>query len=342
MLNTDPQMTIKRKDFAFPLAITSFEIDETAKVATYEFAGMDGALHERVLQYRVIHVSGVFSQASQDIFDIGIPMTPNQYIIALQRTNDNKPWILSHPILWSYNCIINSLKISEKGDNVEPDANNFPLASYDFEIEFWEHTSSMFNNTLNTFYPAIDVRPPSDLYNTTLKYRNCDELYWAIIDNLIVPWLDPIINAEWLLYDQSTRNCAYARRLENPTGENSGIWFDSKWNITHPKTKKSKTSTKVSWTTWYSESTNMYTVQSGDTYVGIGKKFNMPPEQIYQANVYRSVRQYPHLGDPTKTLKWINRINVYPGDILFIPPITQQLGTRFNTTPLSMQNFIVK
>ena len=41
MLNLDRNIKVTRKGFEFPLSIKTFSIDETARVATYTYAGMD-------------------------------------------------------------------------------------------------------------------------------------------------------------------------------------------------------------------------------------------------------------------------------------------------------------
>ena len=44
------------------MSITEFSMREDAKLATYEYAGRDGAEHERVLAPRGFTITGIFSQ----------------------------------------------------------------------------------------------------------------------------------------------------------------------------------------------------------------------------------------------------------------------------------------
>jgi hypothetical protein len=319
MLNTDKQMTVKRRDFEFPLSVTEFSIDETARVATYTYAGMDGALHERVMQYRIITMSGMLSEFSWTDFD---QKTPEQYVHELQKTNDNKAGLLYHPTFWTYSCIIKSMKLNHRWDDTEADLVNNVLPGYSFDIEFWEMAHSNSNNNMDKFYPAISVRPPADLYKNNLRYHTCTELYQAILDGLILPWLDPITNAEWLKYDYTLRKCAYDRYVANPNGENYGTVFDSKWNIkaatsSTPKTSNSSTQTNSNQKT--------YTVKVWDTATSIAKKFWIKVNDLFNMNKGRKVRTSPFNLDllgASLFRQWLYRTLIsylQAGDVLLVP-----------------------
>jgi len=288
MLNTNNQLTIKRKGFTFPLSIKSFTIDETAKVATYEYAGMNGALHERVLNYRTINVSGLFDSYSGT-------KSPEYYIKQLQKLNDNKPWILFHPTFGTFIAILHSLRVWQSGDEVEADDENNVIPVYTFDMEFWEFSYSGRSKDLDKLYPAISVRPSNDKYTTELKYHNCDELYQALVDGLISAGTDPILNAEWLLYDFAMRSCAYQRWLANPNGETSTT------EITNDNQKN-------------------YIVKAWDYWLMIARKFNVPFDALRNANQGRKVRET----DWTVAwiFQWMYRKTPHwlrPWDILVIP-----------------------
>ena len=243
--------------------------------------------------------------------------------------------MLSHPVFWTYTCIINSLKINHRGDETEPDLANNVLPWYSFEIEFWEHKHSNTNNDMNKFFPSIAIRPPSDLYAYNLKYRTCDELYQAIIDWNILPWLDPIVNAEWLKYDYVTmRKCAYDRYLANPNGENSGTTFDSKGNI------KAKTST---WTTTTNSNnltnngSKILTVKVGQTVSDIAKLYATTTIALYTANKGRKVRtrDYKYINSKWVTVnegkeRKTSRL-LQPWDTILVPN-TNPIEIKFNSS----------
>ena len=320
MLNLDRNIKITRKGFEFPLSIKAFVIDETSRVATYTYAGIDGALHERVMQYRVINLSWTFSSDSGTSYG---GLTPSNWISNLQRLNDNQPWLLTHSLLWNYTCIIHDLKITHNWENTEPSAGNDPVPNFDFEIEFREHTHSNFNQDLDAFRPAISVRPPSDLYNKSLKYTTCDQLYDAIIDGLILPWTDPIINAEWQLYDINMRTCAYNRWIANPNWENSGTHFDKKGNIVANKPKTTTTATPTGNNVVASTNLRLYVVQSWDTAVSVAKLFKVTVEDLMKANSGRNVREVPNPNDifiPAQGKRWVYNLWLYVWDKLVIPP----------------------
>ena len=285
MLNLDKNIKITRKNFEFPLSIKAFTIDEATRVATYTYAGMDWALHERVMQYRTITMSGSFSSDSGSSYGW---WTPSEWIIKLQKLNNNKPWLLTHSILWTYTCIIHDLKITHNWDNVEPTSDNYPIPNFDFEIEFWEHFHSNFNEDLEKFRPAILVRPPNDLYSVTLKYTTCEALYKAILDWLIAPWTDPIVNAEWLKYDIGLRTCAYGKRITNPNWENTWYTFDAHGNIVANPPKATTTAGET--TNWnIINNQSLYKVLPWETAVIVAKKLRCTVEALMAANKNRDV-----------------------------------------------------
>jgi hypothetical protein len=51
---------IKWAGLEFPVSVLEFTVSEPTKVATYEYAGRNGAEHERVLNYRIFTLRGEF------------------------------------------------------------------------------------------------------------------------------------------------------------------------------------------------------------------------------------------------------------------------------------------
>ena len=91
MFETNEILSLTRKGFKFPVSLKSFDIVEDAKVATYEYAGRNGAEYERVLASRKFNLSGIFAMASGDF-------SPSYYAETLRFLNDNQPGILFHPV----------------------------------------------------------------------------------------------------------------------------------------------------------------------------------------------------------------------------------------------------
>jgi len=291
MLNQNNQLNIIRKWFEFPLSIKSFSIDENAKTATYEYAWMNWALHERVLNYRTMNMSWTFATESWVYAD---NLTPEQYIKKLFSLNDNKPWLLVHPLLWTFMCIIHSLKVKQAWDEVEWDSNNDPIPNFSFDIEFREFGFSGWNKDLDKLYPAIAVRPVSDYYTKKLKYPTCDLLYQALVDWYIVAWNDPIINAEWLLYDTWIRACALWKYTAAP------IWTNNK--ITLKNTKK-----------------KTYKIKPWESLADICKKYNTTLEQVAEENKWQVVRDTPPTPDGKKTNIFTGALNIKVWDNIAIP-----------------------
>jgi len=331
MLKTDKQMTIKWRDFKFPLSVTEFSIDETSRVATYTYAGMNWALHERVMQYRIITMTGSFYEYSWKDFDW---LTATEYIKKLQKSNDNSPWLLIHPVFGTYNCIIHSLKLIHSWETTESDEINNPVPWYSYTIEFWEMQHSSYNDDMDKFFPAFSVKPPNDMYTVSLKYHTCDELYKAIIDWLIAPWLDPIVNAEWLKYDYGIRLCAYNRYLANPNGENNWTTFDKHWNIVANTSSTQTTNTSNTTTPTSTANVKLYTVKVWDTPTSIAKKYWITVDSLYRANKWRNVRTYdlkvPNTFSPlVVSNEWKERktlIYLHARDVIIIPNLSS-----FNT-----------
>lgn len=100
------------KGFAFPMSIETFKIKEEANVATYTYAGRNGAEQERVLKYRIFSMAGIFTSDSGD-------KEPAWYVNKLRSLNNNEPGVLAHPVLGTYRCIIKDLEITEAGAELE-------------------------------------------------------------------------------------------------------------------------------------------------------------------------------------------------------------------------------
>lgn len=106
---------ISWKGYDFPISITSFSLTEDAKVATYEYAGRNGAEHERVLNYRVLNISGIFSSTSSP----DGKRSPSYYVKMFKSLNDNNPGILKHPTFGFMICILKRQKFTEVADENE-------------------------------------------------------------------------------------------------------------------------------------------------------------------------------------------------------------------------------
>lgn len=294
MFQREAPVTIKRKWFTFPVSIQDFSMTEDAKVATYEYALRDGAEHERVLAYRKFTISWIFTSDSGN-------NSSAWYAQKFRQLNDNKPGVFFHPVFGSYTCILAALRISENGEENESlgsNNNTWDIIGhiYKFDAEFWETTDpqqAKQNSKISRLYPAATVRPPSNFYKTTLKYTTCDQLYRAIVNGNIAPWTNPVTNAEWLQYPLSLRQCAYGKRLANPTGANS--------------------TSSVS-----SSNQRMYTVIAWDRWIKIAKKFNIPFTDLFNANKDRNVRVRPRTD---QGLRRKNANKLRPGDTLIIPDV---------------------
>lgn len=279
--------SIRWKDFDFPVSITEFKISEPAKIATYEYAGRNGAEHERVLNYRVFSIAGIF-------INWAWTKTPEFYAQKLRLLNDNKPWILMHSSFWNFNCIMKSLDIVQSGDDYMPDKSI--QQSYSFSMELWEHTppnARTLQDSLNQLFPAATRKPPSDYYSSSLKYKNSWELFDALVLWNIIAGIDPIKNSEWLRYDYAMRKEAYDK------------YQDYLLNGAKTKTTKSYTEEKL------------YTVVSGDYWIKIAKKFNIDFTSLFEANKWKKVRTFSWW---TEGYYWKTTWKLYPWDKLIIPP----------------------
>lgn len=272
------------------MSIKSFSISENAKVATYEYAWRNGAEHERVLNYRIFSISGIFSKDSGS-------KTPAYYANVLRLSNTNRPGLLVHPSFGSFKCIMHSLKITEDGSENEAYVDEFGkqeiVPNFQFEIEFWEHTDpsvATLTSDLAKLFPTINPKPLNDDYSTTLKYKTVNELYLALVDGKIISGTDPIRNAEWLLYDYTFRLEAWTLWQANPTGTSATNTITSSWQQT-------------------------YIVQAGDTGMKIASKFKVSFTSLYQANKGKDVRKTPR-GKEWK--QWKSAGTLYSGDKLII------------------------
>lgn len=311
ILKRNKDTRIKWKTFIFPLSIKDFSLKELAKVATYEYAWRNWAEHERVLSHRVFSVSWEF------IPWVDKNKTPAQLIYDLRLTNNNKPWIFSHPDIGSFNCIISNLTIwqtwdwystiSEEYKNkyndsrvvtwFEPIATETLYTSYTFSIEFLEHTppnAKTLKEKSDELFPKSVVKPVNDLYNTQLIYKNSDELFNAIMAWKIAPWVNPVINAEWLKYDYDMRKIAYDKWKDT--------WF-AVWVVT------------IDVATTNTNQRN-YTVLAWDTWFKISKKFKVTFTDLFEKNRWVKVRKN---SNGNEWLYWKTARLLYAWDKIIIP-----------------------
>lgn len=318
------------KDFSFPMSIETFQIKEEAKVATYEYAGRNWAEQERVLSYRVFSLSGRFTLDSGD-------KDPSYYAQKLRQLNDNTPWVLAHPVFWTYRCICKNLTLTNDWNELESSTgsnqewaflNNSginmslwswtrlkakvaeqwlkvlprqrAIPNYRFSLEFWESTppnAASLQTQLSKLFPATSVKPTSDNYKTSNKYNTVSWLYWALVNSQISPGTDPIRNAEWLGYDYTFRKQAYDMWIADPKG-----------------TKQSQVGSGAKLSV--SNTQNVYVVITGDTALKIAKKLWSTPDAVFQANTWRKVRATSKWSDG---LYWKKMSTIYPWDTLLIP-----------------------
>lgn len=286
MLRENQSLNIVRKGFFFPMSIRSVKFASDAKVASYEYAGTSWAEHERVKWYWKINVSGIFASASGR-------KKPEYYVSRLRQTNDNKPWTFIHPTLGSFKCIMKSLSIEISWDETETIGRDNLRTNYSFSFELWEHTEPnavKAQSKVEKLFPAPNVRPPTDSYKISLAYKTCTQLYNAIIDKKIFPWVDPIKNKSRLAYPYDLRKCAYDRWVANPNGE--------------PSKSASNKNQKT------------YTVKWGDTGIWISSKLWISFTDLFNANKGRNVRNNARSDQWTK---WKNANKLYPWDVLLIP-----------------------
>ena len=316
------------KSFAFPISIISFKIKEDAKVASYEYAGRNGSEQERVQAYRIFNISGVFTNDSGD-------KDPTYYVQKLRELNSNEPWVLVHPVLGTYRCICKSLDIEATGEDMEhgkgvaslqlPKLKMVNMSGgwwapvykkvynkqvvvsssiqaspiYKFTMELWESippNAASLQDNLSKLFPATSVKPGNDNYMTSNKYNTVLTLYWAIVNGRILPWTDPIRNAEWLGYEYAFRKQAYDMWVKDP-----------KWL----KTAKTDKALKIS----IPKIQNTYAVAVGDTALSITKKLQTTLEKLFNANRWVKVRTVPN----EDSVYWKRASVVHPWDMLIVP-----------------------
>lgn len=285
---------IKWKDFKFPLSVKDFSLKEWAKVATYEYAWRNWAEHERVLKHRVFSISWEFVAWIWE-------KQPKELVRQLRVTNDNKPWIFNHTDIWMFNCIVSDLTITQnwEGYSTMTDGTTVLTPSFMFSLELLEHTppnAKTLKEKNDELFPKSTVKPVSDNYSSKLIYKNCDELFNAIIEEKILAWVNPIINAEWLRYDFDTRACAY------------GKW-EATWFQLGVKDEESSIST-------VNTNQKYYTVKSGDTGMKIAKAFLVAFTSLFELNKGTKVRKNDKW---TEWKYWKTSRILHPWDRLLIP-----------------------
>lgn len=282
------------KGFEFPICLTEFALVEDAKIATYEYAGRDGAEHERVLNYRVFKVSGIFITESGT-------SEPSFYVNSLRSLNDNQPGRLFHKDFGGFDCIMKNLQITQSPEEYEnitttADDTEVDIQNFKFSIEFWENKDPAAINTedaLSKLFPAFNTKPFSDYYDQNLRYANANEMFIAIKKGNLIPGTDPIENSEWLLYDYDLRQEAFSE------------WIDylEAGGYDHDNTISTDTD-------------SVYTVQPGDTAFTIAATFKISVDELYNINKGFEVREAPK-GD--EGLLWKTSSQMFSGDKITIP-----------------------
>lgn len=323
---------IQWKDFVFDRCVKEFSMKEWAKVATYEYAWRNGAEHERVLSHRVFTLSWEF-----------IPWvtpwtTPWRLVKALRLTNDNKPWVFTFNTIGNFRCIMSNLTITQSPENytIYDTVNNKQVLvpAYSFQVELLEHTppnAKTLKEKNDELYPKSEVKPPSDLYSSSLIYKNCTELYNAIMDWKIAPWVNPVINSEWLRYDYDMRKCAYDKWKEwgFKTNSNTDTVSNSKASISSKNTNQ-----------------KYHIVKAWETWMRIAKIYWVPFTKLFEVNRGMKVRENNYLND---WLYWKTTTLLQAWDKLVIPdwfkqPTKKKTLNRINkptppkTTPISYSN----
>lgn len=286
MLTRNDALTIIWKGYSFPMSIRSFRVSSEAKTATYEYAGTDGAEHERVKWYARISISGIFSSGSGGKW-------ADYYIKKLKETDNNEPWTFIHPTMGSYKCILKNLDIEIMWDELETVGRSSIGTTYLFSFELWENVEP---NTVKArakvdrLFPAPNVRIPNANYTKTLAYTSCEQLYNALVQGAIQYGTDPLTNKDWLSYPYDIRSCAYNRYLANPNGEATIEVSD--------KNKKT------------------YTVKAWDTWIKIANKYWVDFSELFELNRTRDVRD---VDKSDQWRKWKTASKLYPWDVLLIP-----------------------
>lgn len=293
------------KGFWFPVAVQEFVLQEPTKVATYSYAGRNGAEHERVLDYRILTIKGEFVESS------GVK-SPLFYVQKLRVLNDNKPGVFLHKDFGEFTCILKGLVIGQSGKSQEVLSSGEIGDSYEFTLEFWEHTDPAdpsLSDELRKLFPAVVVKPPSDDYATRLDYRTPRRLFQAIQNGKIQPGTDPIRHAEWLAYPQSLRTAAYDQWV---AFQDTGV---DPYAVVKIKTEKQK----------------IYTVQPGENLMKVAVKTKASGVNIFNLNRGREVRESSETTSPTSGWfegnTWKTPFDLRVGDKIILPEDIGKGGT---------------
>jgi hypothetical protein len=265
------------------MCIKDFSMKEDAKVVTYEYAWRNWAEHERVLKNRVFSISWEFNPMEWQTSPSAWYNTV-QLVKKLRLTNNNKPWVLVHPTLGSFTCIMSNLSISQSWENYfQSSVTNWKIIldeSYTFSFELLEHTPPSWkslNDTNNLLCPKATVQVMTNPY---LKYKNSSELYNAIKDNKIQPWIDVNINKEWIQYPTSMKQQAY------------DLWKAGWFVKNNPSTNISTVKTPVK---------KKHTVKVWESLIKIAKKYKVSHPDLLKEN--RNI-----IKKPTDKIIWLKII----------------------------------
>ena len=295
--NITTDSKIQWKDFIFPLSIKNFSLKEAAKVATYEYAWRNGAEFERVLSHRVFSISWEFIP-----WVLPYPNTPTRLVYKLRLTNDNKVGTFTHSNIWTFKCIMSNLSIDQTWEwyTIDDSQNNILAPSFSFSFELLEHTppnAKTLKEKNDALFPKSNVKPTSDFYNSSLKYKNCTEMYEAILEWKILPWVNPVINSEWLKYDYDLRKCAYDKWAANGFKTNTT-------NVVAINISTVNTTQKY------------HIVKAWETGMKIAKLYWVPFTSLFDLNHWVKVRQNNYMTD---WLYWKTTVLLQAGDKLLIP-----------------------
>lgn len=277
------------KDFIFPYSIKSFDYTSSAKTATYEYAMRDGAEHERVRNYRVFKISGVFAtQYDQNGNQTG--ESALYYAKKLLAMENNEAGILVHKDFGQFYCIMKDLRITQTGEE-EQVWNTDRDPCFNFDIEFWEQLSTNINDIMTLtkrLMPAPETKPISDYYESTLVYKSSEELFDAIKAGTITPTAtDPI----WIKYDIGMRTRAYDMWTRYLAGESTVLVMDN-------------TSDK-----WYQ-------VKAQETGIKIAKALNIAFTELWKENRGVKIRNQER---GTESYYWKSPHKLWAGDRLKLP-----------------------
>ena len=316
--------TFRWKEFEFPASVLEFDYVSEAKVATYEYAMRDGAEHERVKQFLVFRLRGLF---------IGEGALENAK--KLISTDNNKTGIFFHADFIEKECILKSLNVQQRGEEeYTEEATRYP--AFEFQCEFWEqvpNTAVALGSITSTIMPAPISKPESDYYltNTTITeadYKTDWDLFKAIRAGKVNPsnsdddWtamyvsgaetgLMTISRTAWVLYNQIIDG-----DIRPGTNEES-------WTALYENDEPTKAQ-RIAWWAWsalnendavISEKQQWYVVKAGDTPSVIANNFGLSIMDLYSANQGVYVRDNPVSGSieqsgggeiPSTTLKTWN------------------------------------